>query len=237
MIRRIAVCDDEPDISRQISLYLKQIESERGDSFEIFYYSSGDELLRFLPPDTDVLLLDIGMNGLSGMDTARQLRGRGSDVAIIFITSMTEYAMEGYEVHAFSFLAKPIQYAALRRSLYEVFAQMDQKQGASLVASDNSGSRIIDLNQLLYAEVLQHQTSFVFLDGRYSYKLPLSDVEKQAAQHGFFRCHKSYLVSFRKIEKIDFDSVIMCNGDRIPISKHRRKDFLSAYARFMGVQF
>lgn len=236
LIRTIAVCDDEQDVSRQLSQYLKQLQEETGDEFHISYYGSSEELLQFMPRNTEVLLLDIRMGDLTGMEAARRLRAEGVETTIIFVTSMTEYAMEGYEVHAFAFLQKPVRFAALRRQLLEVFQRIDRGRGARLVVNDGGSDHVVDLNELLYAEVYQHDTNFVFPEGRRSYKVPLADVEKQIARHGFFRCHKSYLVNFRHIKQLDFAELTLSNGDRLPISKHRRKEFLAAFSRFMGVR-
>lgn len=236
MIRTIAVCDDEQDISRQLSHYFKQIQEETGDKFQISYYGSAEELLQFMPRDTEVLLLDIRMGDLTGMEAARRLRAEGVETAILFVTSMTEYAMDGYEVHAFSFLQKPVQYAALRRQLLEVFGRIDRERGARLIVNDGVSSEVVDLIELIYAEVFQHDTSFVFTHGRKSYKIALSDIERQIAHHGFFRCHKSYLVNFHHIKRLEFSEITMSNGEKLPVSKHRRNEFLVAYSRFMGVE-
>lgn len=235
MTRRIAVCDDEQDVSRQMSLYLKQIAQERSEIFDCFYYGSAEELLAHMPRDMDALLLDIGMAGITGMEAAYRLRREKVEIPILFITSMTEYALEGYEVHAFSFLSKPVRYASLSRNLSDAFAQIDAHREDALIVNDGMSRQIVDLRTLIYAEVYQHHTSFVFVGERRSCKLPLAEIEAQVLRRGFFRCHKSFLVNFRHISRIDFDSVTMDNNERVPLSKYRRKEFLTAYSRFMGV--
>lgn len=241
MVRRIAVCDDEQESLKQIAVCLGQIQKDTGDELEVFYYRSAHELLEHMPRDVQVVLLDIGMqeaaSPLSGIDAAHMLRAEGLDVTLIFITSMVEYALEGYDVHAFAFLCKPLQYAALKRHLTDAFGAIDAKRGIFLSVDTAGGKEAIDLNTLLYAEVFQHETSFVFADGTTTSVIPLAEVEKKVKRHGFFRCHKSYLVNFKQIQRIDPSSVTLGNGAVVPISKYRRKEFLDAYSRFMGVQF
>lgn len=116
MRRNIAICDDEKTIRDQLSLHLNQIQEESGDDYHLFYYSSAEELLANMPADLDVILLDIAMGDMTGMECAKNLRAKGYDVNIIFITSMTEYALEGYDVHAFAFLPKPIVYTELKKT-------------------------------------------------------------------------------------------------------------------------
>ena len=238
MKRRIAVCDDEALSLKQISDCLELMEQESQEELQVFYFSSGEDLLDHLPPDLDVLLLDIGMDGTNGMDVARHLRRCGVDCIIIFITSMTEYALEGYEVHAFSFLAKPVQYVALRRQLNEAFAQLDknldQNKGASMVVNDGTSTEVLQLDDIIYAEVIQHKTKMVMKQGVRTYKIPLSVVEEKTKNAPFFRCHKSYLINLKRIVRIDFSTVTMENVDLVPVSKYRRQEFLLAYSRFVG---
>lgn len=237
MIRRIAVCDDEPEILKLISVYLSQIEKETKNKFEIFYYSSAENLIKTMPRDIQIVLLDIGMSPITGMEAAHQLRAENLDFTLIFISSMIEYALEGYDVHAFAFLDKPIRYPALCHQLEAAFRKIDKEQYCPpcLVIETIYGMESVDLSKLIYAEVYQHETSFVFSNERKTSMMSLSEVESQTKYHGFFRCHKSYLVNMRQISKISTNTITLTTGETIPVSKYRRKDFLGTYARFMGV--
>lgn len=235
MTRRIAVCDDDPQIARQLARYLDQLRQESGDELDVIYFSSAEELLQFLPADTQVLLLDISMGGMTGMEAARQLRARGLDaLQILFITSMAEYALEGYGVHAFAFLTKPVQYAAFRRSLLEVFQRLDKARAATFLLNTGATSHVIRLDELLYAEVYQHETSFVFAQSRQTGKIAIAALEQQIARYGFFRCHKSYLVNLKQILRIEPAAVVLSNGDAVPLSRHRRRELMEAWTRCMG---
>ena len=90
MRRNIAICDDEKTIRDQLSLHLNQIQEESGDDYHLFYYSSAEELLDNMPADLDVILLDIAMGDMTGMECAKNLRAKGYDVNIIFIKLLTK---------------------------------------------------------------------------------------------------------------------------------------------------
>lgn len=236
-MRRIAVCDDEQDTARQISAYLKQFGQETGDELQVFYYASAEELLQFMPDDVQILLLDISMGQLSGMQAARQLRARGQEeLFILFITSMTEYAMEGYDVHAFAFLPKPVQYAALRRYLLEVFSRLDREEDATFLLEDGTSHCALRLSELIYIEVYQHDTCFHLAGGTRTVRVAISAVERQLAGRGFFRCHKSYLVNLRHVARMEQDALLLSDGSRIPLSRYRRKELLAAWNRCVGVK-
>ena len=234
MIRTIAVCDDEQDVTRQISAYLKEIENDTEDEFHVFYYSSAEELLSDFPRDTQIVFLDIQMGEMTGMDAARCLRTRGCEAEIIFITNMTEYALEGYEVHAFAFLRKPVQFAALKRNLLEILKKIDRESIAYITVTFGTSIQVVKLKDLQYVEVLGHDSCFVMGSGKQTAKIPLSEIEKETQSQRFFRCHKSFLINLRHITRIDPESVTMTNGDVIPVSKYRKKDLLKAYSQING---
>lgn len=237
MRRRIAVCDDEKVMLRQLSQYLNQVQEETGDRYDLFYYTSAEELLDHLPKDVQVILLDISMGDMSGMECARALRERGCEAAVFFITSMTEYALEGYEVHAYAFLPKPLIYSELKGRLTDYFSRMDRNRKAILPVETAGGMELLPIEDILYAEVYQHELSFTLRDRAVTGILQLSQVAERLEPHGFFRCHRSYLVNMAQIRRIDPDTITMQNGAAVPVSKHRRKTFLDAFSNYMGGRF
>lgn len=234
---RIAICDDELSILRQISEYLKQIEAEIGDQYDLFFYASGDDLLLHMPRNVHLLFLDIGMQGTSGMDAAKRLREEGSNALIFFITSMVDYALQGYSVHAFSFLSKPILFSEFRRHFLDALNQTEREHSEVIALDTLTGKEILLLSNIFYVEVFQHECVFSTASTQYKTVTQLSDVEKRLTiSKGFFRCHRSYLVNMKRIQRIDALSVTMGNGAVIPLSKYRRKDFLDSYSYYMGVR-
>ena len=236
MIRKLAVCDDEKVMIRQISAYLGQIQNEMQDSFEVSYYSSAEELVTHLDRSTEVLLLDISMGGMTGMEGARRLREGGYSGDIIFITSMEQYAIEGYSVHAFGFITKPVVFDELKDTLLKCLKKRDSQKRSVLAVETADGTEILNLNDIIYAEVYQHSTSFVLRRGRHlESAMQLSELESRLGGQGFFRSHRSYLVNMRHITKIGQTDLTLSDGSTVPLSRHRNKEFLTAYTRFMGV--
>lgn len=231
---RIAVCDDELSAASQIDLYLTQIQLELGQQFQVFYFSSGEELLADMPRDIHLLLLDIQMKKTSGIETARRLRQEGLDFYLFFITSNVQYALEGYEVHAYAFLQKPLRYAPLKMYLMEVMDRLKQARPFFLNLKSGDSSEIVDCSQIVYIEVYGHSTSFVFDNGRKEFSVPLNELEQQLKSHGFFRCHKSYLINMRKVTSIRTAEILMSSGDAVPLSRHRRQEFLTAIHAVLG---
>lgn len=111
---KIAVCEDEKETQLLIEDYLENILKDISIEYEIQKYISGEELLESNLKDIDILLLDIKMEKLNGMDTARKIREVDDEMEIIFVTSLIDYVQEGYEVRAYRYLLKPIELEELK---------------------------------------------------------------------------------------------------------------------------
>ncbi len=128
---KIAVCDDEKIYRSRLKDLLEKYAQSKGLRFEIFSFESADKLLLNYPENLDLLFLDIAMDGVDGMSAARQIRLGDPQVCIIFITSMYQYALDGYSVKAFGFITKPVKDAELSHELTCALAMIDRRGSAS----------------------------------------------------------------------------------------------------------
>ena len=131
-MRNIVICEDETNSQYLLLSHLEKYTKENGIDFNITIINSGEDLINQIPYNTDLLLLDIKMGQLSGMEAARILRKNNCNVKIIFITSMTQYALEGYEVHAFGFIKKPVSYIHFQRLLKDALKSLDKQEGHNI---------------------------------------------------------------------------------------------------------
>lgn len=236
---RIAICDDEEWVREKLVQILSEYSREKRREFEILQYPNANVLLREYPKDLDLLLLDIAMNGLDGIDAAGEVRKIDQTVSIIFITSMVNRAIDGYRVHAYGFIKKPIDREELRYHLTGVLAQIDTRKslGSYISIQLPKGSQRLPVYDIVYAEVKDHKISIHIGAETRDFWLSMNDLENQLNQYGFFRPHSAFLVNYRFISRVDSSELVLSNGERIPISQHRRKKFLeqmSQYVREMG---
>ena len=230
---KVAICDDESIIRQQLFLYIKNLEREWGEPFSVACFASGEQLLEGMAPDTQILLLDIQMDGVSGMETARKLRETYPDLCLIFVTTMTQFALEAFDVHAFGFVPKPLLYEPVAKLLREAVGTLRDRAGASLALKGNDQVVVFPTNDILYFEVYGRTMLVVSTHGQETFNIPLRDVERQVAGMGFLRCHKSFLVNAFHIQEIGLTSVFLSNGQEIALSKHRRAQFLLEYSQYI----
>lgn len=216
---KIAVCDDEAIFRDQIieniySLFGKLdtncVEFKDGQKL-VDSYQSGQEY--------EAIFLDIEMPELDGMKTAAQLREMGIYVPIIFLTSHTELAMEGYEVSAFRFLAKPIQIEKLEQTLYMLKEELCEKK--KLMIRYEGEDVILTVDDIIYVEAMNNSISIVMKDQKYVIRKKINDIEKelQEISDAFVRVHRGYIVNLGHVKKQSGNEVSMANGMSLPISR------------------
>ena len=232
-IPRILICEDEDESRIAVCQALDRFSSENNVKFEQIIASSGESLLSKIDDRVDLLLLDIGLPRISGMDAARYLRQLGVQTPIIFITSMTQYAMAGYEVHAFGFLKKPLNYKQFEWQMRDALALLVRNRGTSIPLQSGAKLEVINSGDVEYIEVFDHIIELFDKHGdRYQCSMSLSDLEEKLSEFGFFRPHKSFLVNMAYIRRFLQKEVLLESGIGIPISRYRRKEFMEAYASF-----
>jgi len=149
---------------------------------------------------------------------------------------MAQYAMEGYQVHAFGFLKKPVRYAQLRLQLSDAARMLSSRRRELFTLRCGNQSHRLDLAKVLYLEIYGHDIHVHCTDESHLYYGTLSDLEKDLSQNSFFRCHKSYLVNLRHIRQIQPSQVLLSGGIPVPVSKYRKKGLQEAYEIYLGGQ-
>lgn len=182
----------------------------------------------------DLIILDVIMPLLNGMDTARELRNDDQTVPIIFLTSSREFAVDSYEVKAFHYLIKPVDDVKLFRTLDDLLKTISLPQNLFTAQTDRGFCKIV-VGDVDYLEA-QNKEVFVHLsDGRIiAIRELFSKCEEIfSLENGFFRCHRSYIVNMNNIEQFTKSEIITGLNSVIPISRNRHIAFKETYFNYM----
>jgi len=222
---RIAICDDELQCRRQFVDAVDKI----AKSLDVITlaFEDGIEFLRsFRENPYDLVFLDIEMPVTDGISLARKLREISTDVPIVFLTAHIEYALEGYEVNALRYLTKPVQPEKLREIIEYVSAKMQQQR--SIWIKNDAVDIRLPLSDILCFEA-QNQNILIRTETQeYSVRHNIGDYEQELCADGFFRVHRSYLVSLRRIQSVGKGEITLCGGLRIPVSRSKEKELKDA---------
>lgn len=225
---RIAVCEDETvfmeQLRDQLYLQLKCYEDMVVDTFE-----SGELFLETYeknPYTYEIIFMDIEMKKIDGIMTARRVRERNKDVVLIFLTSHIEFALEGYEVDAFRFLAKPINEEKLTLTLQDI--QREMSENKRIIIKDADREIIILHKEIVSIEACN--VNLLIHTQNHSYRIRKSLMQLESELNGpmFYKTHRSYLINLGHLIQYTNKEVTMDNGERIPLSRNKLKELKEA---------
>lgn len=232
---KIAICDDERTFADTIRPLLEQWAEKNDIRLTLFCFTNGDDLIcAHRNQSMDLIILDVIMPLLNGIDTARELRSEDSAVPIIFLTSSSEFAVDSYEVKAFYYLIKPVDDAKLFRILDD-FLKTTASRQHFFTAQTDKGFCKIAVGDVDYLEARNKQVIVYLSNGRtIAIRELFSKCEEIfSLENGFFRCHRSYIVNLNNIEQFTKSEITTSQNMAIPISRNRYTAFKETYFNHM----
>ena len=229
---KFAICDDEPQMAREIADQLAGYMKETDCDYSVDCFSSGHALLKS-SDEFDVIFLDIQMERPDGMETAALLRRRESRSLLIFVTVLKDRVFDVFPLEAFAYLLKPLDRDRFRRTMDRALRWLERDAAKNLVIQRGSGCQVVPLSDILYCEVLGRKTFIHKKDGIVlDYYDRLEDLE-QRVDSRFFKCHRSYLVNLDHVGGCQDGQVLLSQGERIPVSRLRERELTQALLRHM----
>lgn len=233
---KIAICDDErivrEDIAQKISLLYPKT--------ELSLFENGMALLAS-GECFDIILLDIQMEGLSGMEVARRLRkkeNKANRAVLIFITALEEYVFQAFDVEAFHYLVKPFDkvkfYEVLDAALLKCEQEREKtpfKEEKSISVKSGGVTSKVYIKDIMYAEVFNRKIVLYKTDGELEFYGKMSALEGELGQD-FFRPHRAYLVHLRYVSSYNATSITLESGQTILMAKQKYEEFVKRYFEY-----
>lgn len=229
---RIAIVDDDVRMYEQLRAYFEEFLST---SAELAYFPNGEDFLHTWQPGAfDLIVLDIFMGAVSGMDVAKEIRKADGNVRIVFSTTSNEFASESYEVGACYYLHKPFGKERVKAMLDRIdLAQIEKMRTIRLP----DGTNII-LRNIIYADNSAHCTTLHCKGGEnITVRANLSEVEALLCSYPYFiRTSKGLIVNLHEVAAQNTDTFTMSDGSILPISRRKAKEVTEAYSSFLFEQ-
>ncbi|NMM65016.1 response regulator transcription factor [Clostridium sp. P21] len=231
---KIAICDDEILQRLDTTNKLKNVLKHFNFDYEIEEFNSGENLL-YSKSYFDIIFLDIKMNKLSGIDTAKKLRENNNNSKIIFITSFKEYVFEAFDVSAFHYLIKPVCEENILKIIDRILKSFKEEKNSDLYIVITKGRQAIKilLNNIYFFEMQNRIVIIHTTNGTIQYYDKISNVEEKVPERDFFRCHRSYIVNLKYVMKFDKSSITLDNNEKIMLSQSKYDDFSKAFLIYL----
>ncbi|GAA1757102.1 LytR/AlgR family response regulator transcription factor [Agromyces humatus] len=225
----VLIADDEQPAIDELAFLLGQ-DPRIG---VIHQASSGAEAIRLLTREpVDAAFLDIHMPGLTGFDLARALARFEHRPVLVFVTADEEGALEAFDLAAVDYLLKPVRAERLRRSVARIVEAL--KAGSTSTAASEAAepeviavtlggtTRMIRRDEVRYVQAQGDYARLHTEEASYLVRVPMADLERQWADAGFVRVHRSYLVALGHVSRVrlgtDHPSVTV-GGAELPVSR------------------
>ncbi len=225
---RIAICDDEQNQIEYITSIVTSWSNHKGHSCEIRTFASAEAFLFEYEEDKayDILLLDVEMKNMNGIELAKRIRKDNNRAEIIFITSHFEFVGEGYEVDALHYLIKPISVEKLTQVLTKAAEKLSVEPPSVVISCEGETVKLYE-SDILYVESFLHYIVIHTKDNEYKIKENISVFENKVSDV-FYRIHRSYLVSLKYITRISRTSVNIGNTE-LPLSRGKYDNINRAF--------
>ena len=225
---KIASCDDEQNQIEYITSIVASWSAHEGHGCEIRTFASAEAFLFEYEEDKayDILLLDVEMKNINGIELAKRIRKDNNRAEIIFITSHFEFVGEGYEVDALHYLIKPISAEKLTQVLTKAAEKLSVEPPSVVISCEGETVKLYE-SDILYVESFLHYIVIHTKDNEYKIKENISVFENKVSDV-FYRIHRSYLVSLKYITRISRTSVNIGNTE-LPLSRGKYDNINRAF--------
>ena len=227
----IALCEDDADEQKKL---ISLIQSGRVPA-KTTVFDSGEALLGNDPSGSfDLVLMDIYMDGISGVEAARRIRNTDPDIPVAFVTTSKAHALDGYRLNVNRYLEKPVSQKAMDDVLLFALDRRENPPGITILVQGRPLS--LPVRRLLYVEQKAHYLTFHLLDNKtIQAKGKLDELMPQLEAFPFFRCHKSYLANLAFVTGIDRELMVfhMRGGEKVYIRRENFKKARQAWELFL----
>ncbi len=230
----VAICDDDSNDRRLLKSIVDTQLALSGLDYVINEYRNGEDLIASITghkKQYDLILLDIQMQKLDGIDTARYLRQSDINSIIVFITGYPDYVFEGYDVKAFNYILKPYKKERIIHVLENALQQINTNRTQYFIFETVNGIFKLDWNKILYFVSDKRKIKINTVKDSYEFYGKLDDIEQRLGLT-FIRIHQRYLINLSFVDAVE-KRYVCINNERLPISRQKYPVVIIEFAKYM----
>lgn len=233
---RIAVCDDDTACLAEVSEFMKEYAAGNAAEPNYFLFTSGEDLLTAAEKigGYDIYILDIVMPCMNGIDLGVELRRRGYDGRIIYLTSSEEYAIASFRARPFDYILKPFDRTALYRTLDEALQSLSAQKNRSIIVRTQEGSIKLNLDSILYAELNRRVIVYHLAGGKtvesIQIRMPFTEaIQELLKDERFILCGASMAANLHYITAVENEALVFSDTYRAYLGKKACREVRSIW--------
>lgn len=229
---KIAVCDDEKSQLKYLCGIIKKWSADSQKECSLYAFKSAEEFwFSYGKNRFDIAVLDIQMAGQNGMELARELRKLNDKISIIFVTGISDFIGEGYDVNAINYLMKPVEEKKLFSAL-DSSCEKRAGRGKKILFETSDGTCAVYEDNIEYVEAISHCTALHTDTETLEIPNGINAVMSKFAPDKFIKCHRSYGVNLKCVKQIIKYEILLDNGEKVPVSRRMYGDINRAFISF-----
>ncbi len=228
----IAIVEDEREHAEILKNHLLKYSVEYKERFSIKVFDNAISFLEPYTADYDVVFMDVKMPYMNGIIAAHKLREVDKNVLLFFVTSLQQYAVQGYDVDALHYIIKPVGYYEFALKFAKAMDKLEKaNKNRDVIVVTETGFKKLNVNDIKYVAVNNHHCIYYTLDGEFKQYQPLKQAEEKLKGHSFIKCNNYSLVNLHYVTAIN-GFTLNIDDTILDISRPRRKEVLAAFANF-----
>lgn len=230
MILNIAIVDDSRDEQQIIHNAVCSWAESRNKKADISVYNNGELFIADLSEHSfDIVLMDIYMEEINGIETAKVLREHSLETILIFMTTSQDHMAQAFPCHAFDYIIKPIDFARFNKTLDEALKILHENQPYLEIVFEKQKISIL-YSDLIYILSSSNYCIVTVKDNEYKIRTPFNELTAQfQGCRQFYVINRGIMVNLDNVQRIDNFDCVMTDNKAIPISRRKKIDFEQAF--------
>lgn len=225
----ICLCDDDINILNYYSNRISELSEKNEYIYRIETFMSGESLIFDLednPNKFNIIIIDILMKNINGIETTKILRKYGYNGVIIFLTSSKEFALDSFRVEPLNYILKNDSDERFNSIFLKAAEKVYRNSNKNIVILSKPKSKVINVDNIIYMESLNKKVILHKMSGESEeVNCIFKDIYEKVKEYGFFRCHKSYIVNIKYVQTFNKLECRLQKNIIIPIGRKYSKDF------------